>query len=157
MIATNDVKLLRSIKTGKGLRKVIVNLRTHRRVNKIKDAKRSALARKQREVILSKTDGRCHVCGIEIELNNFHADHVKAHITGGLHAENNYLPSCSTCNNLRWHYSSEEIQIILKLGRWLKTRIIQDDELGLSLANQFIKHDMSLRKKRMSNARNLKR
>jgi hypothetical protein len=38
----------------------------------------------------SKTDGRCHVCGIEIELNNFHADHVKAHIAGGLHPENNY-------------------------------------------------------------------
>ncbi len=148
MSASNDVKLLRSIKTGKGLQKVIINLRTHRRVNKIKHAKRSALTKKQRQLVLEKTDCRCHVCGIELKFNNFHADHVKSHITGGLHAENNYLPSCSTCNNLRWHYSSEEIQIILKLGRWIKTKIINDDEGGLALANQFIKHDISLRKKR---------
>lgn len=148
MSAPTEVKLLRSIKTGKGLKKVIINLRTHRRANKIKDTKRSALTKKQRQIILSKTDSRCHVCGIEIELNNFHADHVKAYITGGLHAENNYLPSCSTCNNLRWHYSSEEIQIILKLGRWLKTRVTKDDESGLKLANDFVKHEMSLRKRR---------
>jgi len=148
MSAPPEVKLLRSIKTGKGLRNVIVNLRSHRRENKVKDLKRKPLTKKQRELVLGKTDGRCHICGIEIELNNFHADHVKAHITGGLHAENNYLPSCGTCNNLRWHYSSEEIQIILKLGRWLKTKIVDDDEEGLLLANQFVKHDMSLRKRR---------
>ena len=148
MSAPPEVKLLRSIKTGKGLRNVIVNLRSNRRENKVKDSKRKPLTKKQRVLVLAKTDGRCHICGIEIELNNFHADHVKAHITGGLHAENNYLPSCGTCNNLRWHYSSEEIQIILKLGRWLKTKIVDDDEEGLLLANQFVKHDMSLRKRR---------
>ena len=148
MPAPTDLKLLRSIKTGKGLRKLIENLRKHRRENKVKDAERFPLTKKQRELILVKTDGRCHMCGIEIGINNFHADHVKSHITGGVHEENNYLPCCSTCNNLRWHYTSEEIQIILKLGRWLKTRVTKEDELALTLANEFIKHEMTLRKRR---------
>lgn len=143
-----ELVLLRSIKTGKGLIKLIINLRAARRKNKQKDAKRSVLTKTQRATILAKTDGRCHVCGIEIDLNHFQADHVKSHITGGLHEENNYLPSCSTCNNLRWHYSAEEIQVIMKLGRWLKTELLEETETSLLLANRFVKHEMNLRKKR---------
>ena len=138
MSAPAELKLLRSIKTGKGLQKLIVSLKSNRKESKVKDSKRKPLTKKEREAVLAKTDGRCHICGIEIELDNFNADHVKSHITGGVHAENNYLPSCSTCNNLRWHYSSEEIQIILKLGRWLKTKIVNDDEEGLKLAKAFV-------------------
>ncbi|MEO7119534.1 MAG: HNH endonuclease signature motif containing protein [Ginsengibacter sp.] len=148
MSAPLELKLLRSIKTGKGLQKLVVSLKDQRRNSKIKNAKRSALSKKQRVEILTKTDGRCHVCGIELALNNFHADHVKSHITGGVHAENNYLPSCSTCNNLRWHYSPEEIQIIMKLGRWLKAKLLDETETSMLLANQFVKHDMELRKRR---------
>ena len=148
MSAPINLKLLRSIKTRKGLQKLIVSLKSNRKKSKVKDSKRKPLTKKEREAVLAKTDGRCHICGIEIELDNFHADHVRSHITGGVHAENNYLPSCSTCNNLRWHYSSEEIQIILKLGRWLKTKIVNDDEEGLKLAREFVDHEMSLRKKR---------
>ncbi|CAN5276732.1 hypothetical protein BH20BAC1_BH20BAC1_25920 [soil metagenome] len=151
MSAPPELKFLRSIKTGKGLIKLILSLRDNRRISKVKDAKRSALSRKQRQEVLAKTDGRCHVCGIELLLNNFHADHVKSHITGGLHAENNYLPSCSTCNNLRWHYSPEEIQVIMKLGRWLKTKLLDDSEISLLLANQFVKHDMAVRKRKKLN------
>lgn len=99
-------------------------------------------------MVFEKTDGRCHVCGVKLEINNFHADHVKAHITGGEHAEHNYLPGCSTCNNLRWHHSPEEIQIMFKMGRWLKTQLSKDNEKSLELANQFVKHEMALRKKR---------
>src|SRR5215210_5376567 len=98
MSAPGELKLLRSIKTGKGLIKLIINLRNHRRLNKVRDVKRTALTKTQRELVLDKTGGRCHVCGIELEINNFHADHVKPHITGGLHDVNNFLPSCSTCN-----------------------------------------------------------
>lgn len=148
MSATKELKFLRTIKTGKGLIKLILSLRQQRRNNKVKDNKRSALTKKQRELVLAKTDSRCHVCGIEVVLNNFHADHVKAHITGGEHAEHNYLPSCSTCNNLRWHYSPEEIQVMLKLGRWLKSQLTKDNEQSLELANQFVKHEMALRAKR---------
>lgn len=148
MRASKELRFLKTIKTGKGLIKLVISLREQRRENKLKDAKRLRLTKTQRELVLAKIDGRCHVCGIELDISNFHADHVKAHITGGAHAEANYLPSCSTCNNLRWHYSAEEIQIIMKLGRWLKTKIINGQEQGLLLANEFIKHDMSLRKRR---------
>ena len=148
MSAPKELKLLQSIKTGKGLIKLINSLRTHRKVNKFKDAKRRALTKKQRELVLAKTNGRCHICGIEVEATNFHADHVMSHISGGAHSESNYLPSYSTCNNLRWHYSSEEIQVIMKLGRWLKSKMVKQEEEGLLLANQFVKHDMALRKKR---------
>lgn len=77
---------------------------------------------------------------------------MQSHSSGGNHAENNYLPSCFTCNNYRWHYSSEEIQIILKLGVWLKTKITSDAEAGKELANQFVKHEMCVRKRKKGKA-----
>ena len=67
--------------------------------------------------------------------------------SGGAHQENNYLPSCGTCNNYRWHYSPEEVQLILKLGSWLKTKITSDP----ALAGSFIKHELALRKRRKKN------
>jgi hypothetical protein len=148
MAKISDLKFLRSIKTGKGLLKLIKSLRAERRATKVKDVKRSVLSKHQRQLVFDKTNGRCHICGIELQLSNFHADHVKSHISGGLHAENNYLPGCSTCNNLRWHYSPEEIQIIMKMGRWLKTKLLDESEESLSLANQFVRHEMALRKRR---------
>jgi hypothetical protein len=72
---------------------------------------------------------------------------VQSHSSGDKHAENNYLPSCFTCNNYRWHYSSEEIQIILRLGVWLKTKLTSENDQGLELANQFVKYEMSVRKR----------
>lgn len=156
MSAPKQLQFLKTIKSGKGLIKLITSLRTHRRLNKDEENVRKSLPKKQREVVLSKTDSHCHVCGIELDIGNFHADHVLCHIGGGRHDINNYLPSCPTCNNLRWHYSSEEIQIILKLGRWLKTRVLQEDEVALMLANDFVKHDMDLRKRRKANFRKAK-
>lgn len=143
-----DIKLLRSIKVGKGLIKLVNNLRLNRRKNKIKNRKRSVLSKKQREYVLAKTDSRCHICGIELELKGFHADHVKPHSSGGNHAENNYLASCSTCNILRKNYSPEEIQVVFKLGVWAKSKVLDKSELSLEIANEFVKHDMKLRKKR---------
>ena len=148
MKVLQELVLLRSIKTGKGLIKLINNLKANRKKNKVKPTKRSTLTKKQRETVLSKTDGHCHICGLVLSVNDFQADHVKAHSMGGMHTENNYLPSCSTCNNYRWHYSSEEIQVILKLGVWAKTKIINDAVFGLEIANQFVKYEMGVRKRR---------
>jgi len=148
MSAPTDLKLLRSIKTGKGLLKLVKNLIKHRRDNKVPNLNRSVLSKKQRELVLAKTEGHCHICGIELDIANFQADHVKAHISGGSHSENNYLPSCSTCNNYRWHYSSEELQIIIKLGVWAKTKITSDPSFGLQIANEFVKHEMHVRRRR---------
>ncbi len=67
---------------------------------------------------------------------------------GGEHAENNFLPSCPTCNNYRWHYSPEEIQIVLRLGVWAKTKIMNDPDLGLIMANEFGKYEMGVRRRR---------
>ena len=150
MKATPELKFLKTVKTGKGLIKLINSLKETRRNEKVKDKKRKALTKKQRELILAKTDGRCHICGTKLESSNFQADHVQSHSAGGNHNENNYLPSCFTCNNYRWHYSSEELQIILKLGVWLKTEMTGDTNNGLDLANRFMKHEMSVRKRRKS-------
>lgn len=151
MRAKPELILLKTIKTGKGLIKLITNLKLNRRKNKIKGVTRSALSKSKRQVILDKTDSHCHICGIKVEIENFQADHVKSHSAGGAHAENNYLPSCFTCNNYRWHYSSEEIQIILKLGVWAKTKITSDPSFGLEIANSFVKHEMGVRKRRKAN------
>jgi hypothetical protein len=67
---------------------------------------------------------------------------------GGEHAEDNYLPSCTTCNNYRWHYSPEEIQIVLKPGVWAKTKIINDADPGTIMANEFVTYEMGVRRKR---------
>ena len=147
MVIPKELRFLRSIKTGKGLIRLIESLKLSRRESKIK-TKRSSLSPLQRKRILAKTDRRCHICGIELGLTEFQADHVKAHSAGGEHNENNYLPACFTCNNYRWHYSPEEIQIILKLGVWAKTKITNDPVFGLKLANAFMKHEMSMRKRR---------
>ncbi|OSZ77810.1 hypothetical protein CAP36_15740 [Chitinophagaceae bacterium IBVUCB2] len=146
-----EIKLLRSIKVGKGLIKLVNNLRLNRRKDKISNRKRTALTKKQREIILAKTDSHCHMCGIEIALNGFQANHVKPHSTGGNHAENNYLPSCATCNKLRANYSSEEIQVVLKLGVWAKSKVLDRSDLAMEIANEFVKHDMKLRKRRKKN------
>lgn len=142
-----ELSLLRSVKTGKGLQKLITNLARQRKTQKQSGRKRSRLSKRDREEILGKTDGRCHICGCDLTLSTFQADHVKSHSAGGEHKIDNYLPSCFTCNNYRWHYSSEEIQLILKLGVWLKGRINRGNSDDLELANLFMKHQLSLRKR----------
>ncbi len=149
MPSSNDLKLLRSIKTGKGLIKLIKSLKLARRKNKTSNKRRSALSSKQRNDVLAKTGSRCHICGIPLSADKFQADHIEAHIMGGEHIIDNYLPSCATCNNYRWHYTSEEIQIILKLGVWIKTKLLTDTVLSLQLANDFVKNEMSVRNRRM--------
>ena len=146
----SELQFLRTIKTGKGLVKLVHSLRKIRwKANaSFKGKKRSALTKTQRKLILEKTNKRCHVCGTEIDLKGFHADHVKTHSSGGEHNENNYLPSCQTCNSYRWHFASEELQIILKLGVWTKGQMLRDTELGLQIANDFVKHEMTVRKRR---------
>jgi hypothetical protein len=149
-----ELKFLRSIKTGKGLIKLIRNLKIIRKKEKVIGAKRISLTIKQRELILAKTDCRCHICGIEVSITEFQADHVKPHSAGGIHSVNNYLPSCNTCNNYRWHYSSEEIQIILKMGVWAKTKAVNDPIFGLELANEFVKYEMGVRVRRKARQNN---
>ena len=148
-----ELQFLRTIKTGKGLIKLIHSLRKLRRTASIENRKRSTLTKAQRSLILEKTNSRCHVCGIELDAQSFQADHIKIHSSGSEHKENNYLPSCQTCNRYRWHFASEEMQIILKLGVWAKGQLLKESELGLEIANGFVKHEMKIRKARISKSK----
>jgi 5-methylcytosine-specific restriction endonuclease McrA len=119
-------------------------LHQQRREGKISDPtkRRQSLTKGQRDTILIKTGGRCHICGGKIKKNeNWQADHVLAYAHGGEHSVENYLPAHAICNNYRWHYGSEEFQWIMKLGVWLRTLIEKRDNVAMSLAERFIKHE----------------
>ncbi len=143
-----ELLLLRSVKTGKGLQKLIRNLQQQRKATKVSGKPRKALSAGDRKIVLHKTNGHCHLCGTTISTSNFHADHVVPHSKEGAHDLSNYLPSCAVCNHLRWHYSPEEIQLMLRLGRWLKTELVKEEAQNLDLANRFVQQLMKRRKER---------
>ena len=104
--------------------------------------RRQTLSREQRSLILSKTGGRCHICGGKIKRGeNWQADHVLAHVHGGEDFVENYLAAHAICNNYRWHYGSEEFQWIIKLGVWIRTLIEKRDNLAMALTERFIKYE----------------
>jgi 5-methylcytosine-specific restriction endonuclease McrA len=102
---------------------------------------RRTLSPADRNQILSKTGSRCHLCGGSIGADEWQADHVLAHSTGGVHSVDNYLPAHSICNNYRWHYDAEEFQWILKLGVWLRTQIENNRPLGRMVGQKFCEHE----------------
>src|SRR5437879_6152550 len=81
-------------------------------IQRAKKRRRQSLRPRDREAVLSKTDGRCHVCGGKI-IKDWEADHVLAHAGGGTHSLENYLAAHSLCNGYRWDYDSEEFQWVL--------------------------------------------
>lgn len=101
---------------------------------------RQALSRQQRQLILAKTNGRCHICG-GVVTEPWQADHVLAHSGGGVHVVDNYLPAHAICNNYRWDYTAEEFQEILKLGVWMRLQIEHRTPLGVVAAVQYLAHD----------------
>src|SRR5689334_17121215 len=64
--------------------------------------RRSVLRPTERIEVLRKAGSRCHICGGSIKGDDWHADHVLAHSTGGARLVDNYLPSHAICNNYRW-------------------------------------------------------
>jgi hypothetical protein len=104
--------------------------------------KRVGPSRAQRDRILAKTNGRCHLCGGAILSDQrWNADHVLAHGRGGNEDEANYLPAHGLCNNYRWDYLPEEFQLILKLGVWARETIKNDSGLGGSMSKAFLKKE----------------
>jgi 5-methylcytosine-specific restriction endonuclease McrA len=108
---------------------------------------RQILSAAERREILSKTAGRCHICGGAIE-SAWQADHVLAHSGGGGHIADNYLPAHALCNNYRWDYSSEEFQHILKLGVWIRTQIERKSQIGRAVAAAYLAYDANRAKRR---------
>ena len=112
---------------------------------------RASLTKRQRTNILKKTKSRCHICGGKIT-RKWQADHVLSHSKGGEHAEDNYLPAHNTCNNYRWHYTPEEFQEIMKLGIWVQNQIINQSNLGMEVAEKFVKYEQRRIKRRKGNS-----
>ena len=125
------------------LHKRISKLHLRRRNSKRDVGRTRRLTQTQKLSIHSKTNGRCHFCGIKVRIDNFQADHIVSHIRGGEHSEDNYLPSCFTCNNYRWHYLPRELQIILKLGVWMRTEIENQSVIGKDVAARFSRREKS--------------
>ena len=123
------------------LRKLHTNRRNRVIAGRATRNRRAALTRTERGEVLRKTDGRCHICGGIINGNDWEADHVMAHSTGGSHAVDNYLPVHSLCNNYRWHHDTEEFQWILKLGVWLRTQIEKETPIGKAIGKRFCDHE----------------
>lgn len=122
------------------LRALREDRRRHKLEVRAQGHKRLRLTAAERREILSKTGGRCHICGGEID-GAWDADHVFAHAQGGTHAAVNYLRAHSICNTYRWFYGTEEFQWILKLGVWLRTQIESGDDSALRFAEEFVRHE----------------
>jgi hypothetical protein len=101
---------------------------------------RGYLTQIDRDTILRKTGGRCHICGGKIE-GAWQVDHIMAHSVGGKHAVENYLPDHKLCNHYRWDYSAEEFQYILKIGVWTRTQIERKSSIGLEVAKRFLSYE----------------
>ncbi|WP_018613223.1 HNH endonuclease [Segetibacter koreensis] len=130
--------------------KRIAALRKH---GKVKKDRIYRLTKEERKIIHAKTGGKCHVCGKDVLVDKFEADHVKSHSSGGTSLTDNFLPTCRTCNNYRWHYLPEEFQWILKLGIWARTQIANDTALGKQMSSTFIERE-KIREARRRNPRN---
>jgi 5-methylcytosine-specific restriction endonuclease McrA len=128
----------------------LVRLREKRRKAKgANKAARRALTAKQRDRVLKKTGGRCHICGGEVG-RRWHADHVASHALGGEHAEDNFLPAHELCNSYRRHYLPDEFQIIMKLGIWARTQIERETPVGVEIAERFTAHERTREKRRVT-------
>jgi 5-methylcytosine-specific restriction endonuclease McrA len=101
---------------------------------------RSSLSTAKRRTVLAKTGGRCHICGGSIDGDKWHADHVLAYASGGVHSLDNYLPTHSICNSYRRSFSAEEFQWVLKLGVWLRSQIARETIIGIEACEKFCRH-----------------
>lgn len=139
------------IETGKAYAKLLTALRAERRRlkarRKLLRSSRMVLSKSDREVVFNKTNGRCHICGGEID-GTWQADHVLAHSVGGEHAVDNYLPAHASCNNYRWDYTAAEFQEIFKLGVWSRTQVERGTTIGREIAARFSVYEVNRRKRR---------
>ena len=104
-------------------------------------ANRKSLSKTERLKVLNKTDGKCHICGGDVEQEKWQADHVLAYSGGGNHGVENYLPAHGLCNHYRWDYLPEEFHEILRLGVWLRTQIQNETKVGFDAADKFLKYE----------------
>ena len=51
-----------------------------------------------REWVFDKSNGVCHHCGCELDINDFHVDHLLPIAQGGFSHNDNLVASCPPCN-----------------------------------------------------------
>jgi len=125
------------------LHEYLIELKDCRERNKAANRRprQRRLTPSERDVVLGKTAGRCHICGGEVQHGSWHADHVLAHSAGGKQAVDNYLPAHGICNQYRWDYIAEEFQLILKLGVWARTQVETGTSVGRLIEQGFQKYE----------------
>ena len=102
----------------------------------MKSSKHKSLSPDVRKRILSKTGGRCHVCGGPLG-PKWEADHIYPRARGGMDTESNYLPACGVCNATRWNRSSKVTRRILQLGMYLLPEIRSNSNLGKAALSHY--------------------
>jgi 5-methylcytosine-specific restriction endonuclease McrA len=122
--------------------------RTRQAAETKKRTRRMSLTPTERFAVKSKTGGLCHICGGPVG-ENWQADHVLCHSSGGPHSVENYLAAHPLCNNYRWDYSPEEFQWILKIGVWARTQMANKSSgIGSELAERFFQYEVKRQKRR---------
>jgi len=104
-------------------------------------SKRRALSSADREEILGRTRGRCHLCGGVIGKGAWDANHVFPLALGGKQGLENYLPAHRSCNGARWHLRPKEMVQVLKLGAWLRSEIERGTPIGKMAGEAYCKVD----------------
>src|SRR5690606_35137813 len=129
---------------GRAYAELLTSLRSERRrlkaQRKARSTPRIVLSKSEREVVLKKTAGRCHICGGAID-GTWQADHVLAHSVGGGGSVDNYLPAHAACNNYRWDYTAAEFQEILKIGVWARSQDEKGPSIGCAMASKIATYE----------------
>jgi hypothetical protein len=145
----------RALNSAAAFARLLRRLRRKRRDARVHNLKtrgpRRALTALQRSEVLTKTAGRCHICGGRIRRSErWEADHILAYAHGGQHSVDNYLPAHAECNSYRRHFTAEEFAWVLKLGVWFRHKIEKDDPVAIQLAERFAKHHTGLKRRRVA-------
>lgn len=85
-----------------------------------------AINKNKRQLIFEKYNGKCAYCGINLDYNNFNADHIipiqrgvkgkerlNSTLNLGTNSLENYNPSCVSCNSSKWSNDIETWRNIL--------------------------------------------
>jgi len=97
------------------------------------------------KIVYNKTQGHCHFCGDPLIFNKYglrdinnidgawEADHVIQKGKGGTKNFENCLPTCVSCNRLRWHRSGQNLRDLIFLGLVAVDEIKKNTEVGKKL------------------------
>jgi len=126
--------------------------------------RRRTLTKREREDVLEKTNGHCHLCGgvlnksADGELPQEREtvfdrikpvfDHIVPRAVGGSDDPSNFLAAHGLCNGSRWFYSPEEFQWILRIGVWARKQMEDETPIGKKMCEPFLKNEEKVLERR---------